>query len=163
MNIAIISDIHDNLANLKIFLRVAKEEKINTIFCLGDVTNQETLDCLASKFKKTIYLIYGNAELYSEQELKKYPNIKYLGRYDTFEFEDLKIGLCHEPSFTRNLLQKDPDLNFIFYGHTHKPWISMKSKATLINPGTLGGVFQKPSFAIFDSETKKIKLKLIHY
>ena len=37
----------------------------------------------------------------------------------------------------------------------------MRQKATLINPGTLGGVFQKACFAIWDTETTDVKLKII--
>lgn len=163
MKIAVIADIHDNLANLEIFLKMAQEEEIESLICLGDLTNQETLIKLATGFTKEIFLIYGNAELYSDQDLENYSHIKYLGRFDTILLDNLKIGLCHEPGLIRNLFLKDPELDFIFYGHTHKPWMSIKNKASLINPGTLGGVFQKPSWAIFDSQTKKIKLKLIHY
>lgn len=162
MKIAIISDIHDNLTNLKIFFQTIKKEKIKKIFCLGDLTNSETLKELATNFSPEIFLICGNIELYPQSDLEKFKNIKYLERSKIIEIDGLKIGLCHEPWFIKKLLQEDPDLNFIFYGHTHKPWLSIKNKAVLANPGTLGGVFQKPSFAIFDTKTKKIKLKLIH-
>ena len=162
MKIAIISDIHDNLVNLEIFFQTIKKENISKIICLGDITNSETLKKLAKNFSSEIFLIYGNAEIYSEAELENYKNINYLGRLKIIEIDGLKIGLCHEPGFIRKLLQEDPNLNFIFYGHTHKPWMSIKNKATVANPGTLGGVFQRPSFAIFDTITKKLKLKLLH-
>lgn len=162
MKIAIISDIHDNLANLDIFFEIIENESIEKIICCGDVTNSETLKILSNKFKKEIILIFGNMEIYLENEISNYSNIKYLGRFGVIQLNSFKVGICHEPSFIRDLLNKYPDLNFVFYGHTHKPWLSIKNKATLINPGTLGGVFQKPSFAIWDDETGKIKLKLLH-
>ena len=162
MKIAIISDIHDNLANLEIFFEIISKENIEKIICCGDVCNQETLEILAKKFNSSIIIVFGNAEVYSPEDLKKYSNITDLGRFGYIQINNFKVGVCHEPGFIRNLFQEKPDLNFIFYGHTHKPWMSMKNKATLINPGTLGGVFQKPSFAIWDDETGKIKLKLLH-
>ncbi|MDD3711121.1 MAG: YfcE family phosphodiesterase [Patescibacteria group bacterium] len=162
MKVAIIADIHDNVANLNIFLKMAKVEKIDKTICLGDITNEETLKKLAHGFKEEIFLVYGNTEIYSESSLENYKNINYFGRFGTFQLDNLKIGICHEPGLMRNLFQANSNLDFIFYGHTHKPWISIKNKANLINPGTLGGVFQKPSFAIFNTETRKIKLKLLH-
>jgi hypothetical protein len=166
MKIAVISDIHDNLSTLNIFFELiakeTEENKIENIICCGDVTNEKTLKELSLKFTKTIYLIKGNGEIYQEENLEKYKNIKYLGRYNTIELGNFKIGICHEPIFIKTLLEKEKNLNFIFYGHTHKPWLSMKNKATIINPGTLGGVFQKSSFAIWDSNNGKIKLKLLH-
>jgi hypothetical protein len=162
MKIAIISDIHDNLANLEIFFEIISKENIEKIICCGDVCNQETLEKLAKKFNKPIIIVFGNADIYDLKELEKYSNVINLGRFGHLQLNTFKVGVCHEPGFIRNLFQEKPDLNFIFYGHTHKPWMSMKNKATLINPGTLGGVFQKPSFAIWDDETGKTKLKLLH-
>lgn len=162
MKIAIISDIHDNLATLDIFFSMIIAENIDQIICCGDVTNNETLEKLATTFTKQIYLIKGNAEIYLESDLEKYKNIKYLGRFGLCQLGNFNVGLCHEPAFIKNIFDQEKNINFIFYGHTHKPWQSMKNKATLINPGTLGGVFQKPSFAIWDDISGKIKLKLIH-
>ncbi len=165
MKVAILSDIHDNLSNLNIFFELISkkigENKIENIICCGDVTNEETLKELSLKFTGIIYLVKGNGEIYQEKNLEKYKNINYLGRYNTLKLGNFKIGICHEPIFIKTLLEKEKNLNFIFYGHTHKPWLSIKNKATTINPGTLGGVFQKPSFAIWDSDNGKIKLKLL--
>ncbi len=162
MKIAIISDIHDNLANLEIFFKLIEDEKIEKIICCGDVSNIESIEKISSSFPGEIFLVFGNAEVYNEKELSQFSNINYLGRFSIQKIDSLNIGICHEPGFMRDLFTENKDLDFIFYGHTHKPWISMKNKATLINPGTLGGVFQKPSFAIFDTQTKKAKLKILH-
>ena len=52
-------------------------------------------------------------------------------------------------------------LNYIFYGHNHKPWIENKTDAQIINPGTLGGVFQKSTFAVLEKDIKLIILENI--
>lgn len=161
MKIAIISDLHDNLATLDLFFKIAKEEKIEKIICCGDVGNLESLSYLSSSFTGEISLVYGNAEMFQAEDVKQFNNINFLGRYGQIEIDNIKIGLCHEPYFLKNLISSTPDLDYIFYGHTHKPWISQKNKIKLINPGTLGGIFYRPSFAIFDTANKNIKLKLI--
>lgn len=161
MKLAIISDIHDNLANLGHFFEIIKKEEVEKIICCGDVCNSETLMYLSENFKGETVLIGGNMEIYEEGETSKYKNINYLGRYGKIVLENIEIGICHEPSFIENILKENKKIDFIFYGHTHKPWISTKNKTTLINPGTLGGVFQRASFAIFNTETKDVKLKLI--
>ena len=162
MKIALISDIHDNLVNLDLFFKLIALESIEKIIFCGDVCNLETLKQLSSNFPGEIFLVYGNAEIYQPEDISQFQNITFLKRFGHFEINDLKIGVCHEPAFFRNLFALENDLNYIFYGHTHKPWMSVKNKAKLINPGTLGGVFIKPSFAIFDTANQKIKLKLIH-
>ncbi len=163
MKLAIISDIHDNLANLNIFFEMISQENIEKIICCGDLSNNETLKVLSKKFHKEIFLVYGNAEIYTEEEVNNYSNITYLGKLGIISVDNINIGVCHEPMFIKKLLQKQDNLQYIFYGHTHKPWTSVRQSAKLINPGTLGGVFQKASFAILNTEDLKIKLKLIHY
>ncbi|MCK4745114.1 metallophosphoesterase family protein, partial [Candidatus Parcubacteria bacterium] len=51
MKVAIISDIHDNIPNLKKGLAYCAENNIEKIFCCGDVTNSETLKFLADNFQ----------------------------------------------------------------------------------------------------------------
>ncbi len=96
MKIAIISDIHDNLVNLKKCLNWCADENIESLVCCGDITNSETLNYLANNFRGQIYLAKGNVEIYNEDEIKKYKNIFYYGRAGRFELEYRIIGICHE-------------------------------------------------------------------
>ncbi len=160
MKIAIISDIHDNLINLQRFLNWCKNNKIEKIICCGDVANRETLNILANGFLKDIYLVMGNAELFEEEEIGKYKNIFYKGRVARFEIKGVQVGLCHEPF----LIEKIKELgkcNIIFYGHTHIPWQETRENFIKINPGTLGGINQKATFAVWDVENKGLELKLL--
>jgi len=71
MKIAIISDTHDNLENLKKFLDFAKKEKIDVLIHCGDVTNGETLKEIEEKFEGRIYLALGNADIKDSLEKEK--------------------------------------------------------------------------------------------
>ncbi|MCK4539754.1 metallophosphoesterase [Candidatus Parcubacteria bacterium] len=160
MKIAIISDIHDNIPNLKKCLFYCAENDIEKIFCCGDVTNSDTLKFLANNFQKEIYLVRGNMELFEDKEPKKYKNIIYFGRVARFELEGKKIGLCHEP-FLLDYVLKKGECDMVFYGHTHKPWIEKKSGYSFVNPGTLSGVFQKATFAVWDLKENEPELKIL--
>ena len=160
MQIAIISDIHDNLVNLEKCLNWCKKNDIKKIICLGDVTNSETLNYLATKFKGKIYLVKGNVELYSETEIKKYKNINYFGKIGKIDIGKINIGLCHENFFVKKILA-GYECDIIFYGHTHKPWEEVKNKIRIINPGTLSGMFQKATFATMNTENKEVKLIIL--
>lgn len=160
MKLAVISDIHDNLVNLEKALNWAKANDIGEIICAGDVTNSETLQFMADNFSGTIHLVRGNMEIYEEAEAKKLYNINYLGRFGATEITGKIVGVCHEPLFIDDVLAKGkPEI--IFFGHTHKPWMEKKDGVTTANPGTLGGVFQKATFAVWDSETGFLELKLL--
>ncbi|MFP4514688.1 MAG: metallophosphoesterase family protein [Parcubacteria group bacterium] len=161
MKIAIISDIHDNLVNLNKFINWANNNDVNVIFCTGDLTNEESARKLAKDFNKNIYIISGNAELYDPQVFHDYNNTHHLGETGIISLADTKFGLCHEPHFIHELIEKRPDLDIIFYGHTHKPWIEKRGQTRVVNPGTLAGLFQKATFALYDTETKKIELKIL--
>ncbi len=160
MQIAIISDIHDNLVNLDKFLSWAKEKKIEQIICPGDVTKIETLQYLLNHFSKTVHLVRGNMEIYYDEELEGLKNLKYYGYEGVFEIGSYRVGLCHEPFRFENVLALgEPQI--IFYGHTHKPYIETKNKIQYVNPGTLAGTFSRASFAHWDTEKNKIDLILL--
>lgn len=161
MKIAIISDIHDNLLNLKTFFNWVRNESIEKLICCGDVTNLETINFLSQNFTGEIILVRGNMEVYDEDILLDYLNIKYLGRYGVFNLSGTLIGVCHEPEFIPLVMKKNSTVKMIFYGHTHKPWIETRGKTIFVNPGTLGGVFQKASFAFWNTKTGELKLKLL--
>jgi hypothetical protein len=159
MKFLVISDIHDNLVNLEKCINWGRLEKAENAICCGDVVNAETLKYLSENFK-TIYLVRGNLEIYDESEIKKYKNINYLGRLGVFEIDGKNIGLCHEPWFIKKVLEIKK-CEVIFYGHTHEPWIGEKDGIITVNPGTLGGVFNKASFAFWDSEFGRLELKIL--
>ncbi len=159
--IAILSDIHDNLANLKTALDYSKSKNVSALFVLGDITNADTLKYLAKNFSETIYLVSGNMEVSDlEAESKKYPQIKYLGRQGgIIEIANRKVGLCHEPFLADALIKQGATI--IFHGHTHKPWQENKNGVEFINPGNLANVFYAPSFALWDETTNNLELKIL--
>jgi putative phosphoesterase len=157
MKIAIISDTHDNLKNLKKFLDFAKKEKIDVLIHCGDVTNGEALKEIEEKFEGKIYLVLGNGDIKDslEKEAKK---TKIFEREGKIEIENLKIGFSHFSPKIKNDLE---DFDFYFFGHTHYPFLKKEKKCFLANPGNLAGLYFKASFALLDTKTKKLELKIL--
>jgi uncharacterized protein len=160
MLLAVISDIHDNLANLRKCLAWCKDNKVEKIICCGDVANSETLQILSEEFKGEIFIVCGNMEIYEEAEVADYKNFTYGCRTAVFRIDGKKVGVCHEPFLIDKLLAGEK-CDIIFYGHTHKPWIETKNGIQIVNPGTLGGVFSQATFATWDTESGKLELKLL--
>jgi len=177
MKIAIVSDIHDNLVNLQKCLAWCKENSVEKMICCGDVTNGETLKFLSQNFSGEIFLVRGNMELYDEDELVAYSNIIDGGRTAIWDVDTKKIGVCHEPFLIKELFAKIKSplsrrvpegqgalinkLDVIFYGHTHKPWIEDRGGTLVVNPGTLGGVFSRATFAFYDTAKNAPELKIL--
>jgi len=158
MKIVIISDIHDNLVYLETCLNWCRENKIETMICCGDVTTLETFKILRKNFSGEIHFVFGNIDMFKEREISGLNNVKCYGRIGIAEICGRKFGMCHEPFLIEKVLEKGK-CDIIFYGHTHKPWIEDRNGVTWANPGTLGGVFQKSTFAVFDCETGNLELK----
>jgi putative phosphoesterase len=161
MLIAIAADLHDNLANWQIFNNYIKKQGITTLLFCGDLCNSESLQTIRHDFEGKIFFVSGNAELYDFSEAENLKNSKFFGTYGQLEIDKIKIGLIHEPNHKTRLIKNFGSFDFIFYGHTHKPWIAQEDSTLIVNPGTLGGIYYRASFAILDTKTKKIELKIL--
>ncbi|NLZ74338.1 YfcE family phosphodiesterase [Candidatus Falkowbacteria bacterium] len=160
MLIAVISDIHDNLACLEKCLTWCKQNHIAQIICCGDISNTETVNYLAQNFLGEIFIVAGNNELYEEKDLMRFSHIHFGGDISINEIDGLNIGLCHQPEKIKKVQELAPfNLDFIFYGHTHKPDLKKEGSTIIANPGTLGGVFTPATFAVLDTGKKNLELK----
>jgi uncharacterized protein len=177
MHIAIISDSHDNWPNIEKTMHFLNKHKIKTIIHCGDVCAPSTLEEMVKLFKgKEFHLVHGNVDGDHEgfkAVAKKYKKLIYQGSTGKLEImmalgqelgalgsKSLKIVFCHEPLFAKKMAQSQR-YDFVFHGHTHQPWQQEVGKTTIINPGTLAGLFSKATFALFDTETKKAQLLLL--
>lgn len=159
MQIAIISDMHDNLLKLEKCLNICNSKTVSKIICCGDVCSQDTLKFLSLNFSGEIFLVEGNAETFEKKDLKEFSNINFQGLVGYTEIAKLKIGFCHKLSDV-SLVYKGTNnkLDFIFYGHSHKPWLENKAGTMLVNPGNVAGIFYQASFALFNTTRRKLEL-----
>ena len=170
MQVTIISDIHNNLVNLKKVLDFCAREKIETIICCGDLASFETLDFMNENFSGNILYTLGNADyddLRNLTDKKKYRNTYIFKKFGEAIIEGHNVAFVHYPQEAKGLARTGK-YDFIFYGHTHKPWIKKvkadanKKECTLLNPGTTAGEIYPPTFAVWETDTSKFKLIRIH-
>ena len=165
MLIAVISDSHDNIVNIDKMLGLAKKEKIKIILHCGDICAAGVLRYIAQNFSGDIYFILGNIHSEAEKFIKyekKFPNLHFQKEEGLVKIPGLKhkIALIHHPKDAKALVTTD-QYDFIFYGHTHKPWIEQIDQTILANPGTMAGMFTKATFATWDTATGKLELKIL--
>ena len=180
MKIAITSDIHNNEVNLKKVLDFCAQEKVEAMICCGDLASKEILDFMNANFSGKIYFTFGNADYDDVTELWTGSKGKRVSGSDekviyknTFLYKDFGeaivegkvIAFVHYPDIAKSLARTGK-YDFIFHGHTHKPWIvSAQSPTgknyTILNPGTTGGEIYPPTFAIWDTEKKIEPFQLI--
>jgi uncharacterized protein len=164
MFVAIISDVHNNEVNLKKVLNHCAEKEIKTIICCGDLASLETLKLLSDSFAGIVYYVFGNMDRDQLQDLElayKHKNIKIFQPVGEVELESKKIAFVHYPKVAKELAETGK-YNFVFYGHTHRPWEEMIGKCKMLNPGNVAGEIYPPTFAIWNTEDDKFELTRIH-
>ena len=189
MQIAIISDTHNNEVNLKKVLDYCQTNAIGTIICCGDLASETTLDFINDNFSGTIHYTFGNMDndqlkefirhpMSSDHNARKTSDVLNVPKYkNTFlyqnfgelKIENEKIAFVHFPEAAKELCQSGK-YDFVFYGHTHKPWsaeVLMKEtvdqkSCTMLNPGNVAGEIYPPTFAVWNTDNNKFDLIRIH-
>ena len=163
MKIAIISDTHDNVPNLEKALHWMNKNQIEQLIHCGDLCAPSILvSVLAPNFKRPIHMVFGNIEdrNLTPEKAKDFSNVTHYGDQGKVEIDGKKIAFVHYPDEARELAESGK-YDLVFYGHNHKPWEETVGQTKLVNPGTLGGLFQKATFAVYDTETDNLELKIL--
>jgi len=156
--LAVFSDLHDNLVNLRLWAKWCQAKEIQeAVFC-GDLTDSDSFQQLASLWPGQLYFVQGNADNYAPADIPSRPNFYNLGRHGRFIINNRTIGVFHEPEY-QDIVLNDGPVDVLFYGHTHKPWQEQGDNVWRVNPGTLGGVYYPATFALYDSLNNTWELK----
>ena len=164
MRVAIISDVHNNLTNLRKVLDYCEKEGIGKIICCGDLASMETLDFLNDNFSGEIYYTFGNmdnGQLVNYEFPEKYKNTFIYKNSGEINIAGKNISFTHYPEAAEELCRTGK-YNFVFYGHTHKPWIQKAGGCTMLNPGNVAGELYQPTFAVWETENDKFQLIRIY-
>jgi hypothetical protein len=162
MKIAIISDTHGNVANFKKVVNWLKKEKIDTILHCGDIGDPQSLKESLINFDGEFLGVLGNMDKDFKIELKEYQNsrTRVMEEILETEFGGKKIAVIHKPEPAEKLAESGK-YDLVFYGHTHRPWEDKIGNCRIINPGELAGQINKPTFAVYDTDTNKLELKIL--
>lgn len=164
MKIAIISDIHDNVWNLKAALEMVKDSE--ALICCGDLCSPFMVDLMADGFTNQIHIVFGNNDG-DQYRITNNAN-KYGGRVIIHgEFAELKIAgkrfaVNHYPNIARSIAESE-DFDVVCYGHNHIYKVEECGNTLMINPGAImgyDGVNKKeipPTFVVYDTESDECK------
>lgn len=160
MKIAIISDTHGNLANIKRILDWLAREKIKLIIHCGDVAGPAVLRDGFGKFDGEILLVMGNADFGFKEDYEVFPNVKVFEKQGEVVLDKKRIAFAHYLEPARDLANSGK-YDLVFYGHTHRPWEEKIRDCRIVNPGETAGQYQKSTFAVYDTQTGKLELKIL--
>ncbi len=153
MEIGIISDTHDHMANIRKILSMLKERQINTILHAGDFVSPFTWRAFKN-FDGEIFGVFGNNDG-DRVLLKKMYGHRIEKGIRSLEIGGRKIALMHEPQLLEELALSKK-FHVIVYGHMHEIDIRRIEDSLILNPGeACGWLYGKPSFIILNLETLK--------
>jgi len=163
MKIGIISDSHDNLPNIYKAVDYLKANGVEVIIHCGDVCAPSVMREIVLRFAKPLHLVFGNVDGDCDRMTKlakDLPDLTLHGEQGEVELADKKFAFVHYPIVAQQLAQSGK-YDVVFYGHDHRAWQKNVGNCQMINPGTLAGLFAKPTFAIFDTDSNTAQLVLI--
>ena len=138
MQIAILSDIHDNLWNLAAAIDALQESDI--LLCCGDLCSPFVIDEVA-KFPGNVHIVFGNndADLFRiTSKASKYANCLLHGELFVQELDGKRVAM-HHFDYVARPLAKARDYDVVCFGHNHRFEISRQESCLLINPGPIMG------------------------
>lgn len=139
MKIGILSDIHDNVWNLRGSLTALRE--VDALICCGDLCSPFIVGLLAAGLPdRPIHIVFGNNDgdhLRIAQMATKWPQVQLHGEVFVGEIGGKRIAVNHYPSIAATIDRQSYDL--ICYGHDHRFKIARHGAALVINPGPIMG------------------------
>lgn len=160
MKIAVISDSHDHIDNLRKAIKIIKTENINyTIHC-GDFCAPFIIKEL-STLEHEVFGVFGNVDGDKYRILQNKPdNVQLYPEFAELKIDNTKIAVVHYPELAK-ILAYSGKYKVVFYGHTHIRKIEKIGSTLLVNPGEIMNLNSDPSFIIYNSEDNKIKTIVI--
>ncbi len=164
MIIAVMSDSHDNIWNLRNALAIIKERDAEMIIHCGDFI---ALFMLAELDQSGIPVhgVFGNNDgdkyLLTKFSLTSLTNITLYDPVGLVEIDGFKICFTHH-GIVGEGLASGGKFNLVCFGHSHKYFLKKIGRTILLNPGEIMGKDGHPSFCLVDTDTvktEKIELK----
>ena len=155
MQIAIVSDTHDNFSLFKKLIQMLNEKKIRILLHAGDLVSPPILRIVQDIYQGEFHFVFGNNEgerfLLAKTALSA-ENITCHNFEAELEIDERKIYMIHYSSIAERIA-KLGNYDLVIGGHDHKARRVEYGKGVFINPGNLANVERvEKSFMVVDLE-----------
>ena len=159
MIIAVISDSHDNIWNLRKAIDIMKAERTEGMIHCGDFVAPFMLKEL-EKAEVPVHGVFGNNDgdqyLLTKLSLTELKNITLHGLIGKIDFGGKKFCFTHYGEVARGLAQSN-DFHAVCYGHSHVYTQETVGKTVLLNPGELMGKDGSPGFCLVNTDSLEVR------
>lgn len=164
MEIAILSDIHDNLKNLQKVTDQLLARGIKTTICCGDFCAPFVMKQLGITGLE-IHAVWGNNDgdrFKLTQIAAQFPQIKLYGEYigdedSLLTIDGVRFGVTHYHFYAKTMV-KTGWYDVVCFGHSHKMLRQKFGNSLLINPGEVAGIMGEATYAIYDTHMRSSEI-----
>jgi uncharacterized protein len=165
MLLCILSDIHDQTANLRAVLKAVLPHQPRMFLICGDITREETLLEFES-LGRPVHFCLGNCDEVHRTELQRFAqaHAEFFFHQNTGVITleaKTRVVITH---FPRTALEKAHSFKFtaVFYGHTHRRKTDRLEHADgrtclLANPGEIQGRYGAPAAMLWDTDSSVVQ------
>lgn len=159
MRVAIVSDSHDNIPNLRAAVKYCNAYGVSVLVHCGDLISPFMLNELA-QFGGAVHLVYGNnvgdQHLISQWCGTRFPSITHHGVLGAIEAGGKRLAFTHYPEMARALAGQG-NFDVVCCGHNHQYKVERIGEALLVNGGELLGKDGRPGFGILDCAAMEVE------
>lgn len=157
MQIGIISDIHDNISNLRKALVMLKD--VSVLLCCGDLCSPFIVDELGKGFAGgDIHVVFGNNDGDLFRLTTKAANYSHLylhGELCDIELGGQRVAMNHFDEIARAIAGSTV-YDVVCFGHNHQLELTQVGGTLLINPGEVfGGLTGRATCARYDTDSRQ--------
>jgi len=157
MQIAVISDIHDNIWKLKIVLERINETGTEALVFCGDFCAPFTLKQIADSFPGPVHCVFGNNDgdkWFLCRIAANAANVTLHGELAEVRLGGRHIAANHYPHIAQGLAASRR-YDAVFFGHSHERHLAQIGNTLLLNPGEVMGRFGSSSYALYNTENNQ--------
>jgi putative phosphoesterase len=157
MIVAVMSDTHDNIWNLRKALAVVQERNVEVIIHCGDFVAPFMLKEL-NQTQIPVHGVFGNNDgdqyLLTKMSLAESSNVHLYGLVGELTLDGFSIGFSHYRPVSDGLAASGR-FDLVCFGHSHEAFLEQGQKTDLLNPGEVMGKDGSPGFYLVDTSTRQ--------
>jgi len=161
MDVAVMSDSHDNLDAIDYFVNFFNEAGADVLLHAGDFISPFTVPRL-TKFEGRVIGVFGNNDGDHDTLKSKAKNTRVEIHDPPYEFtlDNLDGVIAHKP---QNLPSDDTaSFDLMIHGHTHERSISRRDDCLILNPGECGGWLSSTSSGcLYNTNNDSVSTELV--
>jgi len=163
MIIAVMSDSHDNIWNIRKAVSIIRNEGAGMIIHCGDFVAPFMLQEL-DKAGIPVHGVFGNNDgdqyLMTKLSLTSLRNITLHGLVGEVDAGGFPVAFTHQGMVGEGLAST-AKFKLVCFGHSHVHYKKTIGNTILLNPGELMGKDDNPGFCIVDTDNMRIKRILV--